>query len=152
MTTDTFRRLTSRALVALALTGVLAACDNPVDEDPHPDAVAVVVQTSAGVELARATGGGTQGTATGSIPLTIGATRDLRVIFVDAAGNPVPVGGDTSLRGNVLIGALARFEKTSETGGRLTGLSAGTTSVSFDLMHGSHADFQGAAIPLIVTP
>ena len=91
MTTQTFRRLAARTLGALALTAVVAACDNPVDQDPHPDAAAVVVQTSAGAEVARATAT----TVTGSISLTTGATRDLRVIFVDAANNPVPVGGDT---------------------------------------------------------
>ena len=150
MSTNLLRRLAARPLAALALAGALAACDNPVDEgEEHTEPSAVVVQDVNGTEIARAT----VSSATGSITVRAGQTRDVRVLFVDDAGAPVAVdGSELSLRGTVTSPTVATFTKTSESGARVAGLVQGTTSVNLQLMHGSHSDFSPRPVAITVTP
>ena len=149
--TNTIRRaLSLRALLVVALAGTAAACDNPVgDGEEHAEAVRVqVLDLQSGQELASAT----STAATGSLTVRAGSSRELFVQFLDASGRPVAASGDgLSLRGTVPSSGIARFEKTETNAGRLVGVATGSTSVTFDLMHGGHPDFTGRAIPVTVT-
>jgi len=145
------RMLAPRALLAVALAGAVAACDNPVGErEDHADAVRVqVLDARSGQELASAT----STAATGSLTVRAGSSRDLFVQFLDASGRPVSASeAGFSLRGTVTSTGIARFEKTESNAGVLTGVAVGSTSVTFELMHGGHPDFSGRAIPVTVTP
>lgn len=147
----TMRRVIApRALLVLAMAGAVAACDNPVGEgDLHADAVRVqVVDAQSGQEVASAT----STAATGSLTLRAGSTRELTVNFLDASGRPVSAGeAGFSLRATVVSTGVARFDNTGSNAGRLTGVAPGSTSVTFDLMHGGHPDFSARAIPITVT-
>lgn len=146
------------AAFALALAfGVLAtACDNPVDVDHghhHAEPEGVIVRL--GDEVI-ATAEGTDGDdetrlSTGSIDVLAGGeTGLLEVIFVDHDGDPVEIDDHTSLGFSVADEAVATFELDPSDGfaGRVVGHQAGSTTITFRLMHGSHADF--TAEPIVI--
>lgn len=152
----TVRRLGGTGL-ALATVLALGACDDdPVGNDEeHLDPVGLVV-LNAGVEVLRVEGLNIIGS------LTVAAgdeTAHLDVEFIDEDGDRfVPTDPDEWLRVTVANPAIAAWnqDEAGEFGGHLEGLSAGTTTIGFDLMHGAvgsasaHADYRTPNVPVVV--
>lgn len=141
-------RIAKRTLLTLPLLGALAlgACsDDPVAvDDDHAEPAGVVI-TMSGQTMA------TYDAATGwsgELGVVAGAeTPHLDVTFVDEDGDAIPLDADTYLEVEIGDVNIAGWEQDTpgEFGGHLQGVSQGTTTAVFRLMHGSvgsgHADF-----------
>jgi hypothetical protein len=131
-----------RSLGMLLMAGLVASgCDNPVDEDDHEDIVPAGVSIRSGsTELARAIIVGQVAIPTGSITVAVGAqTPELTIVFLNDLGNAVTLTDEYHIR--VMPAASSRVTWEFTEGGpgntgRLTGVSAGDTSVGFSLFHG----------------
>ena len=151
------RRFTTRCLAPLALGAialVAASCGDPLQPDDHPDAGGVVVFAEGTRNvLAMSVGAGVAFDNPITVPL--GGTLEVEVLFLDAddpanldlAFLPRAAEGE-SLRATVANPAIAGFDLHGDHAD-FEGLAPGTTTVRFDLMHGSHSDF--ASGPLTVT-
>lgn len=137
------------AAAALALTGTLAACDNPVEEEEEEHAVGVVVLNAQNVEVARINVEATPA-VTGSITIPSSGTQSYTVRGLLEDGDIVSlVGGELELRASVANPQLATAQVSGNQTLALTGLQAGATTVTLSLFHGDHADVE-RAVPLIV--
>lgn len=152
----TFRsRRTALALAALAPLALAACGDDPTGAEDHPDPAGLVV-TNAGVDVVQVRGL----SIIGSFAVAQGSTAgDFEVQFLEPNGRRfTPTGDDVWLRVIVSNPAVARWvqDEVGEFGGRLEGLSRGTTTIGFDLMHGpvgdasAHFDYRTPNIPVIV--
>lgn len=158
---DRPRRMLGR-LSALSLAGALAvgaaACgddatgpdDDPGDEHGEPAAVRLVL---GGEAIATAD----LETATGEIHAHPGEeTGHIAVEFVDADGDAIVFDDDFYLEVDVEDETVAEFEQDTpgEFGGHVHGHTAGETTMTFKLMHGSvgsgHPDWVSAAVPVHV--
>jgi hypothetical protein len=145
------RRIRPAAL-ALAAAVLLAACDSPVGGG-HIVPNGLVVRAGTTV-LAQVVGT----TATGQITVAAGAeTPVLTVRFLDHSGNEMAAPDGYWLRvvpANATVATWVPDAQGSFTG-RIAGLSAGTTRLEFQWMHGSfasaHADF-ARSVDVVVTP
>lgn len=144
------RRASLRAVLAFALALSAAACDSTTEPDEHQEAVGVVITdqndaTLVTINAARQ--------VTGSLTVAAGAARALEVYFVDEDGDrfQLEAGGEHTLAWQVANQAVAQIGMHD---GHLDldGVSAGSTTVVFSLMHGGHADYETPAIPIVVTP
>lgn len=136
-------------VLALALFG--AACSNPVeDDDHHEEAAGLVVEDLQGNVLASVNA---SRAVTGGITLQAGQEREVRVTFVAADGDRITLDGDEfGLDATVANTGVATWTQVADTGGRIAGASAGSTTVVFDLTHGGHPDYRSPEIPVTVTP
>ena len=137
-------------LFAVALGLVAGACDNPVDPGEHghhPHAEAVVVRLDGEI---LATAEGTDGNpetrnSTGSIEVPAGGIVGLLEIeFVDHDGHALDLDDDDASLGVIVDDeTVATFDPDPKGGfaGRVHGHTAGSTTISFILMHGDHAEF-----------
>jgi hypothetical protein len=132
------------AVLAIAGALTLAACDDDptgVDEHHEPEGVQLVLN---GVTVATYDAGAW----TGGLEVNAGEeTAHIDVQFLDDEGDPIALDDDVYLEVEVADETIAEFEQDTpgEFGGHLHGVSAGTTTVVFRLMHGAigsgHADF-----------
>lgn len=141
------------AFAVFALVG-LAACDNPVDADEHGEPVgAMLVDRDTGVMLAETHGTGSSIHWDGELPvLQPGEGIEVDVVFVDADGTEIPMGGEFTVRASVAAGAPAGIVNVSEHGDHvdIEGVAVGTTSLVFSLWHGGHADWDSPALSVEV--
>jgi hypothetical protein len=138
---------TVAAARTLLVLGTLTACSNPVERDVHLTPRGVVVTSEDGVELVRV---GPNEVVTGQVTVAPGASRSLRIWFVNAAGDPIALDGvEYSLRAEVVNPQIASFTKEGEDRGRLQGLAPGSTQLRLHVWHGTHADFS-RTVPLVV--
>ena len=146
MTLSPIRRA---ALLAIALLFGAAACDNPVRGGDHEEAVEGVSIRNGATEVARYF----EGEVTGALPNVVEGQQgpELTVVFLDHDGEPLDFSGEEehSLRATPANASIATFA-VSGYGGRVSGLSEGSTTIIFDLMHGTHADFSTLGIPVTV--
>jgi hypothetical protein len=148
----TTRKLINRAALALLATTVLAACgdDGTGPEDDHQEAVGMVITrdnaTLVSVNSARQ--------VTGSLTVGAGSGDHFNVFFVDEDGDrfQLEAGDDEhSLEWTVANEAVAVIDSHGDHMD-LDGISAGSTTVEFRLMHGNHSDYTAPLIPIVVTP
>ena len=153
--TKTFRTWRRSGAIGAALVAALAAgCDNPVRGEPHEEEVAGVSIRQGTTEVARYF----DGAVTGALPTTAAGAHSatLTVVFLDEEGHALDLSGESDhyLRARSANTAVADFE-VSGWGGQVHGESAGSTTIIFDLMHGTppsgHADFSTLGIPVTVT-
>lgn len=149
-----FRR-SMASLFALGGVIALAACSDPVANEDHVDPVGIVV-ISGNTDVVTVTGLN----ITGAFFIAEGGQTDpLRVEFVDDRGNRfVPDEPDEWLRVTVTHPNLATWVEDVPGGwsGTLRGITKGSTTVRFELMHGevgsasSHPDFGTPGVPLTI--
>lgn len=138
-----------RALAVLALAGGVAACDNPVgEEEEHPEGLLITTAQGTTVAVFDAE----EGTTTGTVTVTAGATESFRVLFVDHDGNPIPVtGGELSLGTATVDNAtIASAAIQAPDVLQVTGVATGSTTLSIPALHAGHQEFL-AEFPLTVT-
>ncbi len=141
------------AVIALLLGGVLAACDNPVEDDgdEHPGEEAEgLLLLSGGQELVRVEGGETSDTL--FVPLDE-STGEIEVDFLNESGD---VFHGEDLEEGLTLALEIRGEEivTVQPEGawdfRLRGDAAGETAIRILLMHEGHPDFTTPDIAVIV--
>ena len=148
------RFTSSRALLfpfVVTLSLATGACDNPVEDEEHPgdEASSVVIEDPQGTVIASMD---RNRNVTGSITVRNGQEREIRVVFRAEDGDRIEATGELSLRGTMANTGIASWTQIANTGGRVAGRSVGTTSITFDLLHGGHPDFSSQPIPVTVTP
>lgn len=150
MFTMTNARRTSRALLALTLALGAAACDNGSTEpDDHDEAAGLVVLDENDAVLVSVNAARQ---VTGSLTVQAGEAEHVEVWFVAEDGDRFqPDGGEHTLGWEVANEAVAVIDSHGDHMD-LDGVSAGTTSVVFSIMHGNHSDYDSPAIPVTVTP
>ena len=148
-------RLGATALALLAALAVSACDDDPTSpgEDHHEPAGVRI--TMGGVTLVTVQGTNVTGT------LTVAAgqeTAHMGVVFLDEDGDPITPDDDEFLEVEIADETVAEFEQDppGEFGGHLHGVTAGTTTATFRLMHGTvggsaHADYVSPAITVVIT-
>ena len=152
------KRKRTRASFAVCAAGLLAvaACA----EDPTDVHVDEAIER---VELV--TGGATvaswdraAGTWTGALDVGVGLeTALVQVVFLDHDGEPIVFDLEHYLEVTVADESVAVFEQESAGGfaGRLHGVQAGSTTITFTLMHGvfptGHLDERTSALAVTVS-
>jgi len=145
-----------RAAAAILTLSLAAACVTEPEDDhgDHAEPDGLVIRLG-GTELVVVD----EQTVTGELTVQAGQeTAHLSVAFVDHDGDPVDTDGDYFLQVTVADGTVAEFDQDmpGEFGGHFVGLAAGTTTLTFSLMHGEvgtgHADYISPAITGTVTP
>lgn len=142
------------ALLAVALaTGACSDSTGPDDEHQEPAGLRATMNGTVVVSVNPAR------QVTGSFTVGVGATSaPITVTFLDEDGDVVATDDDEYLQ--VVVDTPARASLVQNPGGaytiQFTGLTAGTTSVRLNLMHGvfpgGHADYSSPNITLTVTP
>lgn len=142
---------------ALVLSVIAAGCDDdPVGhEEEHLEPVGMVI-SAGGVDLVTVDGS----TVTGSLSVANGQeTAHLSVAFVDEDGDRfTPDEADEWLRVTIAAPTIADFEQdeAGEFGGHLHGLSVGSTTAVFEVMHGAvnsasaHPDYTSPSVPVTI--
>ncbi len=144
MTFEQLRFPTGLLLSALVITLLLAGCSNPAssdDEEHHEEATGAVFKMN-GEELVRYEGG----QVSGSIAINEGEETPLITIyFLDKEGHEFqPADAEYSLQWKDIDTAIAEVEQHDEDGKwrfHIRGISQGNTTVTFQLFHGEHSDF-----------
>lgn len=140
-----------RAVAALSIVAILAACDNPVHSEHHEDAAGVRV-TLSGAVVAESQGATV---VVNNLPsVGVGAeTGLLQVSFLAEDGDVIDLSGEADFSLAVVFAnpAVATFQTAGAYDGRIRGLQAGATTVQFELRHGSHADFTSRPFDITVT-
>ena len=148
-TPDSVRRV-RRVVGMISLLAAVAACDNPVTPGGHEEEAHGVSILLGDTEVARYF----EGEVTGVLPAVAAGAEGalLTVVFLDHDGEALDLEHEEeiSLRARSANADVADFE-VSGFGGRVQGLSAGSTTIIFDLMHGDHADFSTLGIPVTIT-
>lgn len=141
------RRLLGSTLAAALLLVGLAACDSPTEIDDH--AVAAVIRDADGNQVASHTNVGTR---TGELRVALGSQATFRISLLDAAGNEFAIDGqEYSISGiRSVIAAFAVVEMEGVDRFTVSGVDAVTTTLEFDVDHGTHTEFGVRGIPLIV--
>ena len=144
------RRLLGSSLAAALLLVGLAACDSPTDPDhDHDHAVAAVIRDANDDQVAWHSNVGTR---TGEIRVTAGVPATFRITLLDEDGHEFAVDGQeysiSDLRS--VIASFAVVEMAGVDRFTVTGIDAVTTTLEFDVYHGTHQEFGVRAIPLIV--
>jgi hypothetical protein len=137
--------------LALAVIGLLGACDSPIEPVSH--AVGVVIVSSNGSEAARFMYNNADPIITGELEVDVQETVTYHVRGVDEDGAVFSLGdGGYSISGPVVvIGLRANVSVQGVDELVLEGLDPGSTTVRFILNHGGHgAEFEVEDIPLIV--
>lgn len=151
---NSFARLVRLPLAAAVLV-LAAACDNPVSPTDHPEAGGVVIlDAGTGAVLATALGANTAFDT--QLSLTTGQVLEAEVKFLDAAA-PADLaraffpdeGEGESLRVIVADEAIVSYDDHGDHGD-FTAHATGQTTVQFELMHGSHADFRSGFLTVVV--
>lgn len=142
-------------ILTAMLTFTAAACDNPVSPTDHPEAGGVVIlKAGTSTVLSMSVGSVTAF----NLPITMSAGEELEVEikFLNAASptdltkafKPNTANGE-SLRVKVANTSIVQFHSHGDHGD-FDAIAAGQTTVGFELMHGSHADFVSGPLTVIV--
>lgn len=140
-----------RAALVLAAAAALGACDrNVVAPDDHHEAAGMVITDQNDVTLVTVSA---TGQVTGSLTVQAGEGRPLEVYFVDLDGDrfQLEAGDEHTLGWQVADETVAVIDAHGDHLD-LEGLAAGSTTVVFRVLHGSHSDYDSPAIPIVVTP
>lgn len=135
---DTTMRTRLTRLLMLPLLAVgLGACDNPVEEDEHPEGL--VVLDLAGNEVARYTVD--DGAATGTIQIGLTAATTFSVHALSEDGDRVEIDGDEYAIqvGQVRPGWTATVVGVDQV--TISADAAGNSPLVITLFHGGHEEF-----------
>lgn len=146
----------SAAALALLTAVAVGACDDdptsPGEEHQEPAGVRI---TLSGVTLVTVQGN----TVTGTLTVAAGQeTAHMSVVFLDDDGDPITTDDEEFLEVEIADETVAEFEQDTpgEFGGHLHGVTAGTTTAKFRLMHGTvggsaHADYVSPDVTVVIT-
>lgn len=149
-------------LAMVLLAGLAAACNNPVShEDEHAEPEGIVIRAGS-TEVVRVEGIGAAGVVTGALSVEAGAQSPvLSVTFIDHDGDDIALELDEFwLDVTSSSSATATWQGTAAGSftGRVSGLEAGATTLSFVLFHGAvgggHPEPNGGGpyvVPVTVT-
>ncbi|HEX2189017.1 MAG TPA: hypothetical protein VHG51_08990 [Longimicrobiaceae bacterium] len=139
-----------RLALATVLSAGAAACDSSTEPDhDHDEAVGLVVLDHATEETLVTVNSSRQ--VTGSLSVQAGQERSIEVWFVGEDGDRFVPEGDHSLGIAIADPSRASIHMHGDHG-HFEGLLAGSTTVVFSIVHGSHSDYDSPAIPITVTP
>lgn len=142
----TFSRFVSHSgilLVALSITILIAGCNNPADSDeeehPHPEGAVFMMNGEEIIQYEN-------GEASGTIEVDEGEETPLITIyFIDEGGNQFqPDEPENSLNWTDINHSVAEIEQHDEDGKwsfHVLGIAQGSTTVTFQLYHNEHSDF-----------
>lgn len=140
------------SIITLSLILTVTSCDNPAgpDEEEHSFPVGAVLLLN-GEQIA--TSG--DGQVDGQITVAAGEETALITIkFIAEDGDLFqPDAPESSLRWEIDNPIIAEVEQHAEDGKwrfHIIGKSSGSTTVEFQLYHGTHSDFDLLPIPVIV--
>ncbi|HEX6309793.1 MAG TPA: hypothetical protein VFZ69_16585 [Longimicrobiales bacterium] len=143
-------------LAWLGLAAALAACENPVTPADHEEPEGLVLLDGA-TEVLRVIGRGAVGVASDTLRVAAGAqTPELTVSFIDEHGDALTIDEENTLAVVSDSPATATWQGSAAGvyAGRVSGLAAGTTTLRFQLYHGSvetgHVDAE-FRVPVTVT-
>lgn len=143
----------SIAVIVIALGGLIAACDNPVDsnDDDHPgEEAAGIILLRNGQELVRVEGGQVPDTL--FVPLD-GSTGDLQVEFLDEDGEVFHADDleeGLELAWEIRGADIITIQSAGAWGFTIQGDTAGETTIRILLMHDDHPDFTTPDIMVVV--
>jgi hypothetical protein len=151
-------RLVFTPLLAL-LVAVVAACENPVgDGGGHRTAREVIITEADGTTVIAQTQNNAQW-AGAPLTLRAGESREVRVFFVNQAGDrfQLPAAGAShTLHLAFSTPGVAGYEATSAERGHLRGLAVGNTTMSVHIWHGvhpgGHEDWSTPGLAVVVEP
>lgn len=151
-----FSRILMLRAVAVPAVLLLAACDNPVEDDDHADdVVGVDVATLAGANLASYRNGAWTFPSGDALRLEVGEETEVRIHFLAADGDRFVLpasGAELTHAVEVENPAIAAYAPHGDHGD-FEGLTAGQTRAKIQIMHGSHADFEtNPGLPITVVP
>jgi len=147
--------MTIRSMTIAIAALALGACDNPVTPGaPHEEPAGVAVFMG-GTEIARAI----DGEVTGALPEVAEGAQSglLTIVLLDEHGDGLDLSGedDVYLRVTIEDPAVAEWQGSGYSG-FIAGVVEGTTTLTFELMHGEppggHADFTSMPLDVVVTP
>ncbi len=152
MKIESIAKIPGRLALAVLLSAGIAACDSSTgpDDHGHDDAVGLVVLDRATKDTLAAVNAARQ--VTGGLTVGVGEDRAVEVWFLSEDGDRFQPDGDHHTLGvrvgdDTVAGIHAHGDHLD-----LEGLKAGTTTVVFSVVHGSHDDYTSPAIPVTVTP
>ena len=133
---------------------IASSCDNHNHDGDHINAEGFIFEDENGNEIYRQF----EGEITGSISLNIDDILELSVHFLDHDGNEIEHTEDEEdelsfeIDNSDVISIVPEEHEDSEheLGFELVGVSSGTTTFTFSLMHGDHADYVSLAISVNV--
>lgn len=147
------RNLLKISMLLILILLISAGCskDSTEPDHTHADAEGLTL-TLNGVEVVRIE----EGAITGGISVSAGTeTALISLQFLDHDGDEfVPDDEDYSLGYSFANGDIAEWEQHSEDGKyrfHVVGKAAGSTTLTLELLHGDHADYQSPPIPITVT-
>ncbi|MEX0821889.1 MAG: hypothetical protein WD021_07070 [Rhodothermales bacterium] len=139
---STYKRILSAVLV-FGFIGLVAACDNPVEDeldDDHAEVEGVALMVG-GEEVVRVL----EGEVTGELEIAAdGGSVEIDVEFLDHDGDRIhaeDLDEDFSLGWEIADESVVTASQTGDWSFSLTPGAAGVTDLSVQLMHGGHADF-----------
>ncbi len=141
------RNLLKRGIAPFALLVALAACDSPTEaDDQHGHVAGMEIVNSEGVLVSVSS----TRQVTGELSVQAGTDIDIAVYYLDRDGDRISLTDDLSLEWEVADPSIAQIDGHDDHQ-HLEGVSAGSTTVTFSLIHGSHSDYESPAIPIVVT-
>ncbi|HEX2167143.1 MAG TPA: hypothetical protein VHG09_07875 [Longimicrobiales bacterium] len=146
-------------LAGVLLATLVVACENPVShEEDHAEPEGVLIRAGA-AEVARIEGSGEAAVVTGALSVTAGGESPvLTVSFIDHDGHDVafdPHEYGLDVQSADSATAIWQGSVAGSFTGRVSGLSEGVTTLTFQLHHGAadsgHADGDPYVLPVTVT-
>ena len=140
MTETTARTRLTRLLLIPVLALGLGACDNPVEEEEHPEGL--VVLDVSGNEVARYTVDA--GTATGTLSVGLEAATTFTVHAISEDGETIDIDGDEL---SIQVGQVRPGWTATVTGVNtvaVTAAAAGTSPLTITLFHIDHPELEAA--------
>lgn len=136
-----------RAALVLGLVAGVAACDSDSTGSDHSEPRGLEVVDEATEAVLVSVNAARQ--VNGNLTVPVGGERAIEVYFLDEDGDRFQPSGEFSLDWTVANESVAEIGLHD---GHLDmeGVAAGNTTVTFDLMHGGHADYTSPAIPIVV--
>lgn len=141
--------------MTLAFAVGVAACDNPVQPEEHPEAGGVVIlNASTGAVLTQSIGANVAFTL--PLTLTVGVPLEVEILFLDdsdptnldLAFHPDAAEGE-SLRVVITNEAIVEYNDFGDHGD-FEGVAAGETTARVQLRHGDHPDFETGFLTITV--
>ena len=142
------RNRRAAALSLLLALPLFTACGDDDEADDHEDVPATMEITVAGQTVLVTETGAVTG---GPITIAAGQTAPLTAVFRADDGDVLTFDSDYELRGASNASGIITFARNGQFTGTVTGVAAGTTTITFQLFHipEGHDDFE-QSVPFVV--